>query len=553
MRKKIVAMVLAGAMAAASLAGCGSSTETAATETASTESASTEAVTSEAATDTTAEAAFTDYSAGFPDRVTIQIPVYDRAFEGWNVTDNYYTQWIQENFGEKYNVDVEYVAIGRSTEVADTMQLLAAGNAPTILFHYDMPQAVNYYGEEAFQAVNLEEMAYYAPDYYAKMADTISTYGELDGETMFFFAERNAIYYNWVTLIRQDWLDAVNMEMPTNLEELNAVAAAWKEAGLGTLGGNLITKSFTYDYAFRGASVDDTELGLYSDLNVAPLTWGSSEAYLKNLNYQYNNGLIDPEFYLKAEDSDVKAAFVAGQTGTYAFYISSATDVISSLLANDPDAKVATLNGFAGAPADSHPYYYEYPPYGMIMGMNGDATDEERAALYMFLNWMQEPANLFFLQHGVEGETYTLDADGIAVPVADYTGESKLSNNNNKDYWCLVAEVADYGEEELNYKANLVNLAPEGYEYLVEDSYNYAKETAQYGLINKIFTKVVESSSENAADLNALWQELYVDLATCPEDEFDAKYAEACEEYLGAGYQAILDEKQSLMDEGAYK
>jgi uncharacterized protein YdeI (BOF family) len=31
---------------------------------------------------------FTDYSRGFPQRVTIEIPVYERALQGWNVTDN---------------------------------------------------------------------------------------------------------------------------------------------------------------------------------------------------------------------------------------------------------------------------------------------------------------------------------------------------------------------------------------------------------------------------------------------------------------------------------
>lgn len=45
----------------------------------------------------------------------------------------------------------------------------------------------------------------------------------------------------------------------------------------------------------------------------------------------------------------------------------------------------------------------------------------------------------------------------------------------------------------------------------------------------------------------------YVDLVTCKPEEFDEKYAKACEEYLDAGYQKILDEKQALLDEGAYK
>lgn len=556
--RKMFALALVLVLSASTLAACKKSEKneaTTKTETDTQKDSTTKAPESQGTKEETTSTSdgYTDYSKGFANNVTIQIPVYDRAFEGWDVEKNYYTEWIQKNFGDQYNITVEYVAIGRTTEVADYMQLLAAGNAPDIIFHYDMPQAVNYYSEGAMQALDLEEIAYYAPTYYGNMKDVISEYGQLDGQNMFFFASRNAIYYNWVTLIRQDWLDTVNKSMPTNLDELNEVAAAWKDAGLGTLGGSLLTKSFTYDYAFRGESVDPVELALYSDLNVAPLTWESSKAYLKNLNYEYNNGLIDPEFYLKSEDADVKAAFVAGKTGTYSFYISSSTDVISSLLANDPNAKLSVLSGTGGVPEGSQPYYYQYPPYGMIMGMNTKTTAEERAAVWMFLEWMSQKDNLFFLQNGVEGENYNLDANGVAIPVADFAGESKRSNNNNKDYWCLVQEVVDYGDDELNYQANLTSLAPAGYEYLVEEAYNYTKETAPYGLINAIYTKTLESTSEYSADLNALWQELYVDLATCSPEEFDARYEKACQEYLDAGYQEILDEKQSLIDAGDYK
>ena len=112
------------------------------------------------------------------------------------------------------------------------MQLIAAGNAPDIIMHYDMPQAVNYDSEGAMQAIDLDEVAFYAPNYYAKMGDTIAKYGTLHGETKFIFAEREPVYYNWITLIRQDWLDQVGMDMPTNREELVAVGQAWKEAGL---------------------------------------------------------------------------------------------------------------------------------------------------------------------------------------------------------------------------------------------------------------------------------------------------------------------------------
>ena len=355
-----------------------------------------------------------------------------------------------------------------------------------------------------------------------------------------------------MTLIRQDWLDKVGKEKPVTREELDDAAKAWKEAGLGKLGAQIVNKSYTYQYPFIGSDPDQKELNLYLDLNVAPLTWKATKDYLKTMNREFNDGILDPEFYLNADDAAWKADFVSGNVGTYSFYITSNTDAISSLKANDPEAEVSVLSPTALSPEGSNAYYYKYPPFGMVMGINSKTSDEQRAAIWMFLNWMTQPDNLFYLQNGEEGKNYTLDADGIAVPVKDFAGETKLSNNNNKDYWCLVSEVADYGDEEKNLKANTRILAPAGYEDLIKQSYDYTKELEKYGLVSPIFTKSVESTGEYASDLTAMWQEFYVDMVTCKPEELDAKYEEYCKEYLDNGYQEILDEKQKLIDSGDF-
>lgn len=549
--KRAAAIVMAAAMTTTLLAGCGGSgSSAAASESAesTTSEASSEASTGEAP----ASGSYTDYSAGFPERVTIQIPVYDRGFENWNVADNYYTQWVQQEFGEKYNVDVEYVAISRSNEVTDYMQMIAAGTAPDIIMHYDMPQAVSYYDEGAMQDIDYDELAFYAPTYWAKMQETIETYGTIDDHQAFIFAERDPYYYNWVTLIRKDWCDQVGMEVPTTWEELQDVLAAWQEAGLGTYNHELIIGSFTYFYPWIEEGTTDEELALYLDLNVAPFTWSATENYLRAFNEMYNAGTLDPNFYLTTDDAMEKGKFVSGECGTYSFYMSNGTDVFTSLLANDPDAEVAILNSTPSIVAEGYtPYYYEYPSYGMIMGINSQSTDEERAAVYMFLEWLSQPENLTYMQYGVEGETYTVGEDGINTLVADYTGEAALSQNQNKDYWCLVVESITYGDEEMDLTANKSLLAPAGYEDLIQQSYDMCKANEDAGLISPIFTSVVESSADYTADLKALWQEAYVACITAAPEDFDATYEEYCQEYLDAGYQDILDEKQELIDAGS--
>ncbi|RIX52096.1 ABC transporter substrate-binding protein [Paenibacillus nanensis] len=548
-RKTFVPLLMAIIMVASILAGC-SKNNNANSESSPSPSASNTA--SNTPSDAP-EGAYPDYSKGFPEKVTLEIPVYERAFEGWNVSDNYYTRWVQKEFGDKYNIEVKYVPITRSSEVQDYEQLLASHKAPDIIFHYDMPQALAYYSEDVMQELDHEEIAYYAPTYWGNMSETIKQYGQVDGKNTFFFAKRPSVD-NFVTIIRKDWVEKVGMKVEdlTSLEKYNELLQKWKEAGLGVGGASLLQNNYIFSYSFRDWPVDPKERALYSDLGVADLTTPAAERFLRNLNYQYNNGLIDKEFYLRNDDNKTKAEFVAGRTGTYGFYLASNTDVLEATKKNNPDAEFAVQNLLAGTPEGYKPQQRAYWPFGFIMGINYETTEQERAAVWMYLEWLSQPENLFFFQNGVEGENYTLDADGIAVKNADFKGESVLSQNNNKDYWALVTESAEYADPETTRKAYIRNWAPPGYEYLAEDLLKTYEAGAEYRTPDAMFTVVLEKVNEYKADLNSLFQELYVKIALAPEAEFDAVYEEAKKTYLEAGYQEILDEKQKAIDAGQF-
>lgn len=543
-------MLLALFVVASILAGCSKNNNTPEASSSPSPSASNTASNTPSETPDTP---YPDYASGFPEKVTLEIPVYERAFEGWNVADNFYTRWVQKEFGDKHNIEVKFVPIARGSEVQDYEQLLASNRAPDIIFHYDMPQALAYYSEEVMQELDHQEIAFYAPTYWTNMQETIETYGQVDGKNTFFFAARPSVD-NFVNLIRKDWVEQVGMKLEdlTSLEKYNEMLAKWKEAGLGVGGAALTRNNYVYSYPFRDWPVDPKERALYSDLGVADLTTKASENWLRNLNYQYNNGLIDKEFYLRDDDAKIKAEFVAGKTGTYGFYLASNTDVIEATLKNNPGAEFAVVPSYAGVPEGLKPQARAYWPFGFIMGINHTSSELERAAVWMYLEWLSQPENLFFFQNGVEGENYTLDADGIAVKNPDFKGESVLSQNNNKDYWALVVESAEYADPAVTRKAYLRNWGPPGYEYLAEDLLKNYDSVAEFRTPDAMFTIVLEKVNEYKADLNALFQELYVKIALAPTDQFDALYAEAVEQYLEAGYQEILDEKQKAIDAGQF-
>lgn len=81
----------------------------------------------------------------------------------------------------------------------------------------------------------------------------------------------------------------------------------------------------------------------------------------------------------------------------------------------------------------------------------------------------------------------------------------------------------------------------------------YRQEIKPYQIQDPLFTVVLEKVNEYKADLNNLFQELYLDIVLAPEDEFDAKYEAAKQKFLDAGYQEILDEKQEAIDAGQFR
>lgn len=549
-KKRIVSLMMASVMTAGMLAGCSGGNNNAKNANVKPDSSPAET----AAATNQSEGGYADYSKGFKDKVSLDIPVYERAFEGWNVTDNYYTRWVQAEFGDKYNIDVNYVPITRTSEVQDYEQLLASHKAPDIIFHYDMPQALTYYGEDVMQPLDWNEIANYAPTYWGNMGETIKQYGVVDDKNIFFFAARPEAD-NFTTLIRKDWVEQVGMKLEdlTSLEKYNEMLVKWKEAGLGVTGGSLLQNNYNYNYAFRDWPIDAKYRALYSDLSVADLTTADTERYLRNLNYQYNKGIIDKEFYLRNDDNKVKAEFVAGKTGTYALYLTNNTDVITATLTNNPTAEFAVLPPKAMVPEGRQPQGRAYWPFGFIMGVNYESSAEERAAIWMYLEWLSQPENLFKFQNGIEGENYTLDAEGIALKNPDYKGESVLAQNNNKDYWGLVIEVAQYSDPAKTRTANLRNWAPAGHENLADELVKYYDETAEYRTPDALYSVVLEKVNEYKADLNSLFQELYVKCVLAPEAEFDAVYEAAKKTYLDAGYQEILDEKQAAIDAGKFR
>ena len=570
--KRVAALAMASAMVMGSLAACGGSGSSDAT-TAATTKAATAATTKAAEAATTTAAADTPAVAGiegwepFAERVHITVPVYDRSKEGYPaVDDNYWTKWVQSEFGDKYNIDVEYVAIPRGDVMTKYSLLIAADDTPTILMEYDYPKVAQWASEGAMQEIDLDAFAQVAPDYYAKMVENNQlAYTDIDGKTYFVLSERP--YYNttytYVNFVRMDWLKQVGYDhVPTSYEEHVDAINKMIAAGLTDtpLGLSLPTSAYCQNFAFRDYPVDEAEWAMHSSLGTPSLSWEATKKMLKRQNAEYNMGWYSTEYELDADgtggntSSQQQTDFVNGKLYRYGGYMSANVDWLTAFYENNPGAELALDSNYAVV----EPGYVDFPqvradnPFGMIVGFSSLATEDELKAAWMYMEWMLQEDVLFTMENGIEGVTYTLDENGLPVVDGDYRGEEMLNHNCNIDMTCIVHAAKVNGTIEQSIEAISPKGLPQDFTQAMIDNYYELKEIAdqQHAYSDPIFAVAIETEPEYSADLLKLYQEASVKLTKCKPEEFDALYEELAQDFLDAGYQEVIDERLAAYEAG---
>ena len=500
----------------------------------------------------------------FAERVKITVPVYDRSKEGYPpVDDNYWTQWIQENFGEKYNIDVQYVAIPRGDVMTKYSLLIAADETPTILMEYDYPKVAQWANDGAMTTIDLDAFAKVAPTFYQAMVDNNQLgYTDINGETYFVLTERP--YYNttftYATFVRMDWLRQVGYDhVPVSYEEHKDAMNKMIEAGLCEypLGLGIPTAAYIANFGFRDFPVDETEWAIHSSLGTPCFPWYPTERMMKRLNDEYHMGWYSSEFDLEknsggAATDILQTDFINGKTYQYGGYIANNMAWLTAFYENNPDAELAVASPYAGDEEGVNTSCIRADnPFGMIVGFSSLATEDQLKAAWMLMEWMIQPENLFVLENGVEGETYEMGEDGLPV-MLEYTGEHMLNHNNNIDMTCLVHASKKVGTVEQTIAQMSPVGLPQDFTEMLTDNYYDLKALADQGKAysDPVFAVAIESESEYSATLLSLWQEYYAKLIKCDPEEFDSLYAEYSQEFLDAGYQEIIDERLAAYEAG---
>ncbi|MCX7709098.1 MAG: extracellular solute-binding protein [Clostridia bacterium] len=534
---KVTSMLLVSVLLIGSLAGCGGGNKKAEEQ------------------KPQAQETKTDKPSG--EAVEIKIPVYERGNQGQPPAENnYWTKWIAEKALKDINVKVTYVPIPRTTDIDKFNMLLAANQAPDVIFSFDYPVMTAFYGRGVLQEIPKDMLKSVAPNFVKFVGEETLKYGEVGGKQYYLTAKRPLSYTPYTAIIRQDWLDAVGMKNPTNTDEFIAVMKAFKEKDPGKLGAkNTIPMSYSLkaaksqvqNYGFRPDPLPEEELAMYSDVQLGALTWAPEKERLKFLNQLYLEGLMSSEWALDKDNKKAEADFMSGKAGIFHFAtgpMASNPPIAQTLVKNVPTAKLSVLDfGWQTKPGNKNTGR-DYWPFGIMSGINKSCKNPE--AVLKFFDWMSKPEILNVLQNGVEGKNYTLK-DGVPVPVAGFKGEESLLNGTGKDIWCLVTEGKDTGDPVQNLKVETIQRAPAGFEYLWQQSFDQMSKQKRYP--DFLFDKPVTSTTKYVKALDAKWEESLAKVIMAKKGEFDATYDKACKDYLAAGYQEILAEKKKLYDE----
>ena len=206
-------------------------------------------------------------------------------------------------------------------------------------------------------------------------------------------------------IIRKDWLDDLNLEIPETIEDWYTVLKAFKEQK-GATAPLSVDADAIANGAFSGAFGITTKFYHDKDGKVyyGPMEPGYKE-FLTTMNKWYNEGLFDNNFST-TDGATVTANMLNGKTGVMYGGLGGG---IGSLInaATDPNFKVT------GAPYPTHKKG-EKPMFGQLTSnfaptttISSQCKDVELAMKYIDYGYSEE--GKMFYNFGTEGLTYTLE------------------------------------------------------------------------------------------------------------------------------------------------
>jgi len=477
-------------------------------------------------------------SAADDDWSTLTVELFDRNNTPPGappITDNFMTQYIQEKFGDPERIRVEFVTVPRAEEVERLNVLMAANQAPDIVFTYDLPTVYNYMTQGGLTDLSpyLEE---HGQDLMNVLGEEVLSAGRFNGQ-QFAIPAKRVLTAHSTTLIREDWLRELGLPLPETTEQFYEALRAFKDRQPGEYGDAIIPYG-QIDYYHTSSlrySFWDWDLITEEDLYASP-SWlmPGNRSALRFLNKLYHEGLIDPDFPLDRFAQQFQKDLVNGRVGAGTPNTNEPVYMgyLAELRRNDPNASLTPIDPFTNANGRKMKPVLERT--GMYIMVPKSSRNAEAAVKY--LNWMAQPDNYITLQNGMEGVTYEMK-DGLPVTLPNEDAKRMLYNYFD---YCIVinGKFVSERDKQLNVRANA---SDPGYE-------DFSLKSIAYGMTDGIETPristVLQSEIKYSAVLTEKNDEIFVKVITAKPEDFDDVYDREVAEYMRMGGQQVMEDKR---------
>lgn len=549
MKKRLISILLTCCMVM-SLAACGGSAEEGTAPAASKTEEKTK--TSEAAPAQTGELV----DGKFAETRKITVEVYDRGNDGGSdPTNNMYTEYIKKGMLEDHNVEVEFVAVPRWTEVEQINNLLAAGDAPDICLTYDYPTIQTY-----ANMGGVLDLSQYVDTYKDELPNLWDWLGETNiywdkdpsTGTIWAIEAKLAVSNRINTFVRQDWLDKLGMKAPTNKAEFEAMLIAFRDNAdllLGADADKMVPYSVSYDVGWRAATliesfidpdVSDKEYYI-NGFDDRKITQNGTKEAIRLLNKWYNDGLLWKDFALygsgdTTEDDMMKAGYVGAFTHNWDYPFRNGEDSIQANLQRlvGEDAKFVAVDCFE----DSKGTYTKFVSGPIDRKIFFPATNDEPLASMLYLDWISDPAHIEYLQIGEEGVTHKT-LDGGVVQTIAATGDAIQNSGMNIDY-TMTCNGMKLQDADLTVKSRAYSYA--GVDpALVEAADKICNTNMRVG--KNVNVGAISAEEGMGPALSEKRDIVYDTSVTASVADFDKVWDSGMADYLSSGGQAIMDER----------
>ena len=492
----------------------------------------------------------------FAETKHITVEVYDRGIDGGSdVTNNMYTEYIKKGMLEDHNVEVEFVAVPRWTEVEQINNLLAAGTAPDLCVTYDLPTIKTYsaMGGVCDMSELVETYKDDLPNLWNWLTET-NIYWDKDPATgeLYDIETKLANQNRTNCFVRRDWLDKLGLEAPTTKEEFYNMLCAFRdnaETLLGDDADKMIPFSVSYDVGWRASTLIESFLDpemsdkefYVNGFDDRKLTENGVRDAIELLNTWYNEGLMWKDFALytagdTTEDDMMKAGYVGAFIHNWDYPYRNGADSIQANLQRlvGEDAAYVAIDPFE----DKNGTHTKWIAGPIDRKVFFPITNQEPLACLLYLDWLSVPEHLEYLQIGDEGVTHEKLESG-AVKIIAATGDAIQNSGFNIDYTltCNGLHLVDDEQTALSIAYSYAEVDPE----LVEIANAVAKVDTREGKNANCGT--IDAENGMTETLNSKRDILLDTSVSAAPDAFAATYDKAMADYLGSGGQAIMDER----------